>query len=161
MTIFVQWWVLPRFLSHYVSAILLLAEIKKKFAKRMHLYIKRMQTNQYTQLLQKGPQGIRKLQPSPYCYCRSSTSGPAIDPHLFAKPRTQAAVLHHQSETKVQTMESCSTSSVTAHQPSGLSRRSCHTPSLAQRLAHARPVATRREEQTGVEEEEEPQFNSI
>jgi len=81
-----------------------------------HIYIKRMQTDQYTQLLQKGPQGIRKLQPSPYCYCRSSTSDPAIDPHLFAKPCTQAAILHHQSpETKVQTMESCSTSSVTAH----------------------------------------------
>ena len=104
-----------------------------------------MQTNQYTQLLQKGPQGIRKLQPSPYCYCRSSTSGPAIDPHLFAKPSAQAAILHHESpETKVQTMESCSTSSVTAHQLSSLSRRSCHAPSLAQRLAHAGPAATRR-----------------
>ena len=114
------------------------------FETRTHIYIKRMQTDQYIQLLQKGPQGIRKIQQSPYCYCRSSTSDPAIDLHLFAKPRTQAAVLHHQSETKVQTMESCSTSSVTAHQPSGLSRRSCHTPSLAQRLAHAGPAATRR-----------------
>jgi hypothetical protein len=75
---------------------------------------------QYTLLLQKEPQEIRKTSKSLLRYRRSSFSEPAIDLHLFVKPRSQATPLHHGPlETKVglQTLVRCSASCGTTHQP--------------------------------------------
>ena len=109
------------------------------------MYITRIRTEQYayTLLLQKGPHKIKQLQASPYCYCRSSSSEQAVDPHLFAGSRTEAALLHHhppEAKVGLQTLESCSTSSVTTHQLSDPSIRPRRSPSLAPQLPDASPA---------------------
>ena len=106
------------------------------FCEKDASYIKRKRTEQSTLLLQKGPQEKTKLQPSPYCDCRSSPAG-RRSPTALQTTHTSRTPPESSPRTKgrTPTLESCSTSSIAAHQLSDQLILPRHSPS-AYRLAY-------------------------